>query len=231
MERDGMDRDGMDRDGMDIEEWYAADPRRRQGRELAFGMGWAEGSPAKWLADLFWNDETGELFLLRKPVPPAWLPVITPEDLKRWLGEVQNLGAEVVEATRQALHPRHLRARGNETDPRVAESAPPAAPATPGSLAPESQEDEADIEPLGVISSRVEIERILTGWQDALTEPDSLSWLRGQLRQAALAGQGGPAGTSGPAATAGSAAFLAGSHHQGAGDPAEGLPPMRAPRP
>ncbi|PZS23241.1 MAG: hypothetical protein DLM54_01745 [Acidimicrobiales bacterium] len=201
---------------MDIEEWYAADHRRRQGRELAYGMGWAEGSPPRWLADLFWNDETGELFLLRKPVPPSWLPIVSHDDLKNWLGDLQEVGAEVVEATRQALHPRHRRARAAEAD-----SVPPAAP---DSTAPESEDDEADIEPLGVVTSRVEIDRILAGWQVALTEPDSLSWLRGRLRQA---GAAGPAG----AVSTGSATLLAGSYHQGAGDPAEGLPPVGAPRP
>lgn len=169
---------------MDIEEWYAADPRRRQGRELAYGMGWAEGSPPEWLADLFWNEVTGEMFLLRKAVPPTWLPIITPDDFKRWLGEVQDLGAEVAEAARQVLHPRHRRARTGEAESVPPESAPPE------SAPPESMDDEADIELLGVVASRAELERALAGWQGALTEPDSLAWLRGRLSSVAVVGPG-----------------------------------------
>ncbi len=168
---------------MDIEEWYAADQRRRQGRELAFGRGWAQGSPPQWLADLFWNELTGELFLLRKPVPPAWLPIVSPDDLRRWLAEIQDLGAEVAEAARHVLHPRHRRARAGEPGLRDG----PANPANPEPAGHET-EDEADIEPLGVVGSRSELEEMLAGWQRALPEVDSLGWLRGRLGRLGVVG-------------------------------------------
>lgn len=166
---DDTSLEGAARGGTAVEDWYAADPRRRQSVELAYGMGWAAGAPPEWLADLFWTEDTGELFLLRKPVPPEWLPIVSPDDLRRWLAEVQELGAEAVEAALHVLHPRHRRAK------------------TALSWPVPTDEDEADIEPLGVVASRPELEAILAGWSDALLQPDSLGWLRGRLRQFGVA--------------------------------------------
>src|SRR4029077_4787489 len=58
-----------ERQTMDIEEFYAADERRRQSAELEFGSDWRGGS-ARW--GVAWVEDTGELYLMREPNAGAW---------------------------------------------------------------------------------------------------------------------------------------------------------------
>ena len=43
--------------------------------------------------------------------------------------------------------------------------------------------DELVIRVLGVVPTHDEVERILTGWSDAMAEPDGIGWLVDRLRQ------------------------------------------------
>ena len=40
------------------------------------------------------------------------------------------------------------------------------------------------VEILGVVTDRAELERILAGWEDAMSGPDSIEWVRERLRTA-----------------------------------------------
>jgi|RhiMethySRZTD1v2_1073278.scaffolds.fasta_scaffold1621862_2 hypothetical protein len=49
---------------MDIEEFYAADERRRHSAELEFGRDWTD---AGLRCEVSWVEDTGELYLMREP--------------------------------------------------------------------------------------------------------------------------------------------------------------------
>ena len=49
---------------MDIEEFYAADERRRHSAELEFGRDWTEAGSR---CEVSWVEDTGELYLMREP--------------------------------------------------------------------------------------------------------------------------------------------------------------------
>ena len=49
---------------VDIEEYYDADPRRRDAEERAFGSDWNLTDEPHHRWDLFWNSGTGELYLI-----------------------------------------------------------------------------------------------------------------------------------------------------------------------
>jgi hypothetical protein len=50
---------------MDIEQFYAADERRRHSSELEFGRDWQDVSGR---AEVSWVEDTGELYLMREPL-------------------------------------------------------------------------------------------------------------------------------------------------------------------
>jgi hypothetical protein len=49
---------------MDIEEFYAADERRRRSAELEFGRDWSDAGRR---CEVSWVEDTGELYLMREP--------------------------------------------------------------------------------------------------------------------------------------------------------------------
>jgi hypothetical protein len=51
---------------MDIEEFYAADERRRHSAELEFGRDWTDAGRR---CEVSWVEDTGELYLMREPDP------------------------------------------------------------------------------------------------------------------------------------------------------------------
>ena len=51
---------------MDIEEFYAADERRRRSDEIEFGTDWADLQEARY--ELSWVADTGELYVMREPL-------------------------------------------------------------------------------------------------------------------------------------------------------------------
>jgi hypothetical protein len=49
---------------MDIEEFYAADERRRKSTELEFGRDWNDGTGRSGVS---WVEDTGEVYVMREP--------------------------------------------------------------------------------------------------------------------------------------------------------------------
>lgn len=52
---------------MDIEEFYDADERRRRSAELELGRDWRDQYDVRY--ELSWVEDTGELYVMREPVP------------------------------------------------------------------------------------------------------------------------------------------------------------------
>ena len=55
---------------VDIEEFYDADPRRRASAEIEFGRDWRDADGVRY--ELSWVEDTGELYMMREPVPGGW---------------------------------------------------------------------------------------------------------------------------------------------------------------
>ena len=55
---------------VNIEEFYAADERRRASTEVEFGREWRDGANVRY--ELSWVQDTGELYLMREPIPSAY---------------------------------------------------------------------------------------------------------------------------------------------------------------
>lgn len=53
---------------MDIEEFYAADERRRRSEEIEIGTEWHDADGARY--ELSWVADTGELYVMREPDVP-----------------------------------------------------------------------------------------------------------------------------------------------------------------
>jgi hypothetical protein len=54
---------------MDLEEFYAADERRRHSAELEFGRDWNDRNGR---CGVSWVEDTGELYLMREPGAGVW---------------------------------------------------------------------------------------------------------------------------------------------------------------
>jgi hypothetical protein len=52
---------------MDIEEFYDGDPRRRPSAEIELGTDWHDRHGTRY--EVNWVEDTGELYLMREPVP------------------------------------------------------------------------------------------------------------------------------------------------------------------
>lgn len=55
---------------VDIEEFYAEDERRRRSPEIELGRDWRDRYGVRY--ELNWVEETGELYVMREPVPYEW---------------------------------------------------------------------------------------------------------------------------------------------------------------
>ncbi len=55
---------------VDIEGFYDADERRRSSAEVELGREWRDGHGVRY--ELNWVVDTGELYVMREPVPPEW---------------------------------------------------------------------------------------------------------------------------------------------------------------
>ena len=55
---------------MDIEEFYDSDPRRRSSAEVELGTEWRDATGVRY--ELSWVQDTGELYVMREPVPQVW---------------------------------------------------------------------------------------------------------------------------------------------------------------
>ena len=123
--------------------------------------------------------DTGELYLLCKPRPPAWFPIVTHEDLDNVVRTLKDLPHDVAAATAalvERLHPRHARAK-TTTQPRRHEDQ-------------DAYDEELVVEVLAVVFSAEEVEAILSGWEEHVSTPDGLGWVRDRLAQRASASSG-----------------------------------------
>jgi hypothetical protein len=59
---------------MDIEEFYDADPRRRESDETEFGREWADANGTR--TELSWVAATGELYAMAEPAEPVFMDPI-----------------------------------------------------------------------------------------------------------------------------------------------------------
>jgi hypothetical protein len=59
---------------MDIEEFYDADPRRRESQEIEFGREWTDASGTR--TELSWVVATGELYAMAEPAEPVFMDPI-----------------------------------------------------------------------------------------------------------------------------------------------------------
>jgi hypothetical protein len=112
---------------MNIEEFYAANPRRRHSEELEFGSDWTDGSSR---CGVSWVATTGEVYVMREPLG--------------WIAE-DPIGDERVMPVR---------------------------------------EDQLDVEVLGVIEGKEMVEAVMSGWPDAMTQPNSIQWVKDRLGHA-----------------------------------------------
>ncbi len=55
---------------MNIDQFYEADERRRQSAEVEIGTEWRDAHGVRY--ELNWIEDTGELYIMREPVPPMW---------------------------------------------------------------------------------------------------------------------------------------------------------------
>jgi hypothetical protein len=55
---------------VNIEDFYAADERRRASTEVEFGRDWRDANETRY--ELSWVQDTGELYLMREPTPVAY---------------------------------------------------------------------------------------------------------------------------------------------------------------
>lgn len=55
---------------MDIEEFYDADQRRRESAEIELGRDWRDSDDVRY--EVSWVQDTGELYVMREPVPGGW---------------------------------------------------------------------------------------------------------------------------------------------------------------
>jgi hypothetical protein len=59
---------------MDIEEFYDADPRRRESEEVEFGREWSDANGGR--TELSWVADTGELYAMAEPSEPVFMDPI-----------------------------------------------------------------------------------------------------------------------------------------------------------
>lgn len=110
---------------MDIEEFYDADPRRRESEEIEYGRDWSDASGTR--VEVSYVVDTGELYSMQEPNAPIYMDPVgdtIEQDLP-----MEALGVVV----------------------------------------------------LAVIPTRDEVDRLLDGWQQAMTGPNSIEWVRGKV--------------------------------------------------
>ena len=113
---------------MDIEEFYDADPRRRESEETEFGREWSDANGLR--TELSWVADTGELYAMAEPAGAVEMDPVGDT-------RVDDLPTELL-----------------------------------------------TVEILATITDRAELDRILTGWEDAMNGTNSLEWVRQRLRDA-----------------------------------------------
>jgi hypothetical protein len=150
---------------VDIEEFYDADPRRRSGDDRQFGLSWSDAADEHSLWDLYWNSGSGELYLMRKPVVAplvGWTGYALEDDARA----VSRIEHRILGAAQHLIHPRQVKAKtGDESE----------------DYNKEALMEDLEVEVLGTIPDAGQVDRVLAGWERAMEQPDSLSWLRARL--------------------------------------------------
>ena len=150
---------------MDIEEFYDGDPRRRRGKDHQFGAGWSDDAVPESLYELYWNDGTGELYLMCKPVVDplvGWVGYALKDDIRE-LGWIEH---RIVGVAEHLIHPRQIKAKtGAESDHHPKEALT----------------EDLTVEVLQVVPDATGVQALLTGWEAAMGRPGSLGWLRARL--------------------------------------------------
>jgi len=152
---------------VDIEEFYDGDPRRRGGEDRQFGLNWSDAADEHSLWDLYWNEGTGELYLMRKPVVDplvGWVGYALRDDAR----ELEWIEHRIVGVAENLIHPRHIQAKTGQASERHPK---------------EALTEDLQVEILGVVPDAATVESVLAGWQEAMGQPDSLSWLRSRLSE------------------------------------------------
>lgn len=116
---------------MDIGQFYDADERRRRSAEIELGTEWHDAHGVRY--ELNWIEDTGELYVMLEPPPPAW------EDP---FGDVY--------------------VRTNKKAPITGMT----------------------VRVIAQISTRSQLERIITGWEEAMEHDSSVEWLIERLKLA-----------------------------------------------
>lgn len=138
---------------MNIEEFYAGDEKRRYSAEFSYGLMWRSEQDESSLYDLFWVQDTGEVYLMRKPAPPEW-PHFVHHDR---YGEVG-----VIELAGELLHPRH----------RDAKEGAPSPVGSDVDFVP------LEVEVVAVVDSRAALESAIAGWENEMARADGVEWLK-----------------------------------------------------
>jgi hypothetical protein len=111
---------------MDIEEFYDADPRRRESEETEFGREWSDANGMR--TELSWVADTGELYAMAEPAGSVEMDPVGDT-------RVDDLPTEALQ-----------------------------------------------VEVLGVVPDRAQVERLLSGWEGAMEQgPNSLQWVRDRI--------------------------------------------------
>jgi len=150
---------------VDIEEFYDADPRRRSGEDRQFGLGWRDADDEHSLWDLYWNSGSGELYLMRKPVVDplvGWTGYALEDDARA----VSRIEHRILGAAQNLIHPRQIKAKTKDESEDYNK---------------EALMEDLEVEVLGTIPDAGQVDRLLAGWEHAMEQPDSLSWLRARL--------------------------------------------------
>ena len=117
---------------MDIEDFYDQDERRRRSEEVELGMDWHDASGVRYELSLI--VDTGELYLMRDPVPSSWVDPFG--DLWKAWGRVS--------------------------------------------------EKELGVAVVGWIPDQQRLEQILSDWQQAMGDSDSVGWIAARLAEAGV---------------------------------------------
>jgi hypothetical protein len=150
---------------VDIEEFYDADPRRRSGEDRQFGLSWSDAADEQSLWDLYWNSGSGELYLMRKPVVDplvGWTGYALEDDARA----VSRIEHRILGAAQHLIHPRQIKAKTNDESEDYNK---------------EALMEDLEVEVLGTVPDAGQVDRLLAGWEQAMEQPDSLSWLRARL--------------------------------------------------
>jgi hypothetical protein len=87
--------------GLDIEEFYDADPRRRESDEVEFGQDWSDADGVR--CEISWVVDTGELYAMREPDAPIDMDPVGDEFVEKLPTELVTVDVLGVVQGREAV--------------------------------------------------------------------------------------------------------------------------------